>query len=132
MVDKIAVGRRKTSVARVVIRPGSGKIVINDKDINEYFPTKFDTLKATEPLKVVDAQGKYDFLINVQGGGITGQVWCCFTWNCKSISVGQSRLSTNIKKIRISHSRSSNGRKKEIRPTKSSKKIPILETIILN
>lgn len=74
MVDKIAVGRRKTSVARVVIRPGSGKIVINDKDINEYFPTKFDTLKATEPLKVVDAQGKYDFLINVQGGGITGQV----------------------------------------------------------
>lgn len=74
MVDKIAVGRRKTSVARVVIRPGSGKIVVNDKDINEYFPTKFDTLKATEPLKVVDAQGKYDFIVNVQGGGITGQV----------------------------------------------------------
>lgn len=74
MIDKIAVGRRKTSVARVIIRPGSGKILVNDKDINEYFPTKFDTLKAIEPLKVVDAQGKYDFIINVNGGGITGQV----------------------------------------------------------
>ncbi len=74
MVDKIAVGRRKTSVARVIIRPGSGKIVVNEKDINQYFPTKFDTLKATEPLKVVDAEGKYDFIINVNGGGFTGQV----------------------------------------------------------
>ncbi|MFN4110654.1 MAG: 30S ribosomal protein S9 [Ignavibacteria bacterium] len=74
MVDKIAVGRRKTSVARVVIRPGSGKIVVNGKDINDYFKTKIDTLKATEPLKVVDAEGKYDFLINVKGGGVTGQV----------------------------------------------------------
>lgn len=74
MVDKLAVGRRKTSVARVVIRPGSGKIVVNGKDINEYFKTKIDTLKATEPLKAVDAEGKYDFLINVKGGGVTGQV----------------------------------------------------------
>lgn len=74
MVDKIAVGRRKTSVARVVIRPGSGKIIVNGKDINEYFPTKFDVLKAIEPLKVVDAMGKFDFKVNVEGGGTTGQV----------------------------------------------------------
>lgn len=74
MVDKIAVGRRKTSVARVVVRPGSGKIVVNDKDINDYFKTKIDTVKATEPLKAVEAEGKYDFLINVKGGGVTGQV----------------------------------------------------------
>lgn len=74
MVDKIAVGRRKTSVARVVIRPGSGKIVINGKDINEYFPTQFDVSKAIEPLKVVDAMGKFDFKVKVEGGGITGQV----------------------------------------------------------
>jgi small subunit ribosomal protein S9 len=74
MVDKIAVGRRKTSVARVIIRPGSGKITVNGKDINEYFPTKFDSMKVQEPLKVLDAVGKFDFLINVKGGGTTGQV----------------------------------------------------------
>lgn len=74
MVDKIAVGRRKTSIARVVIRPGSGKILINGKDINEYFPTQFDSLKVIEPLKVVDALGKFDFIVNVKGGGNTGQV----------------------------------------------------------
>jgi len=83
MVDKIAVGRRKTSVARVVIRPGSGKITVNGKDINEYFPTKFEPMKATEPLKVVDAVGKYDFIVNVKGGGTTGQVG--------AISLGISR-----------------------------------------
>ncbi len=76
MTDKIAVGRRKTSVARVIIRPAkdTSKIIVNGKDIKEYFPTQFDYLKAFEPLKAVDAENKYDFSVNVKGGGITGQV----------------------------------------------------------
>lgn len=73
MIDKIAVGRRKTSVARVVIRPGSGKILVNNVDIKEYFPTEFDVHKVMEPLKAVDALDKFDFLVNVKGGGISGQ-----------------------------------------------------------
>lgn len=73
-MDKIAVGRRKTSVARVIIRPGNGKITVNKKDIKEYFPTQFDYLAAIEPLKAVNAVDKYDFIIIVKGGGINGQV----------------------------------------------------------
>nr|WP_272878545.1 30S ribosomal protein S9 [Clostridium sp. Cult3] len=66
-------GRRKTSVARVRLLPGSGKITINKRDIEEYFD--FDTLKVLvkEPLEITDTLDKYDVFVNVQGGGFTGQ-----------------------------------------------------------
>ncbi|MBM4175990.1 MAG: 30S ribosomal protein S9 [Ignavibacteria bacterium] len=74
MADKIAVGRRKTSVARVTIRPGSGNVTINDKTIDEYLPTEVDKRMALAPVEAVEAQGKYDFLVAAHGGGIAGQV----------------------------------------------------------
>ena len=66
-------GRRKSSVARVYLTPGTGKITINKKDIEEYFG--LDTLKVIvrQPLAVTGAEGKYDVLVNVYGGGFTGQ-----------------------------------------------------------
>lgn len=69
----IGTGRRKTSVARVRLVPGSGKITINDKDINEYF--NFETLRtiAREPLTLTENTDKFDVLVNVKGGGYTGQ-----------------------------------------------------------
>lgn len=72
-VQYMATGRRKTSVARVRLIPGSGKIVINKRDIDDYFD--YDTLKVIvrEPLVVTDTLGKYDIFVNVHGGGFTGQ-----------------------------------------------------------
>ena len=66
-------GRRKSSVARVYITPGSGKIVINKKDIEDYFG--LETLKVIirQPFAVTGTEGKYDVLVNVYGGGFTGQ-----------------------------------------------------------
>ncbi|MBR0145292.1 MAG: 30S ribosomal protein S9 [Eubacterium sp.] len=66
-------GRRKSSVARVYLTPGTGKITINKKDIEEYFG--LDTLKVIvrQPLAATGAEGKYDVLVNVYGGGFTGQ-----------------------------------------------------------
>ncbi|MFY9213739.1 MAG: 30S ribosomal protein S9 [Tissierellaceae bacterium] len=66
-------GRRKTSVARVRLVPGNGNIVINDKDIEEYFD--YETLRtiAREPLVITEQADKFDVLVNVQGGGFTGQ-----------------------------------------------------------
>ncbi|NLN15364.1 MAG: 30S ribosomal protein S9 [Tissierellia bacterium] len=66
-------GRRKTSVARVRLIPGNGKFIVNDKDIDEYFD--FETLKtiAREPLVITEQLDKFDVLVNVQGGGFTGQ-----------------------------------------------------------
>ena len=66
-------GRRKSSVARVYVTPGSGKITINKKDIEDYFG--LDTLKVIvrQPFAVTGTEGKYDVLVNVYGGGFTGQ-----------------------------------------------------------
>lgn len=73
MADFIGTGRRKTSVARVILRPGNGKITINKKDIDEYFD--YETLKVLvkSPLEVTDNLGNFDVLVNVDGGGFTGQ-----------------------------------------------------------
>lgn len=69
----MATGRRKTSVARVRLVPGSGRIVVNGRDAEEYFgrPVLAKTLE--KPFEVTDTQGKYDVSVNVIGGGFTGQ-----------------------------------------------------------
>jgi len=69
----LGTGRRKSSVARVRLVPGSGKVTINKKDMEEYFG--FETLKmiVRQPLVLTKTEGSYDVLVNVQGGGYTGQ-----------------------------------------------------------
>ena len=69
----IGTGRRKTSVARVYVRDGSGKISINGKDLNQYFPQGEHALMVRQPLMVTASENKFDLLINVYGGGINGQ-----------------------------------------------------------
>ena len=66
-------GRRKSSIARVYIAPGTGKITINKKDMDEYFG--LDTLKVIvkQPLVATGTDGKFDVMVNVKGGGFTGQ-----------------------------------------------------------
>ena len=67
------IGRRKTSVARVYVRPGSGVITINKKDSKEYFGTDVLVYKVNQPFLLTETAGQYDVTVNVFGGGITGQ-----------------------------------------------------------
>jgi small subunit ribosomal protein S9 len=66
-------GRRKSSVARVRVRPGAGTFVVNGREMKEYFPTPEWRNAATGPLVVLDATNKFDVIVNVVGGGGTGQ-----------------------------------------------------------
>ena len=79
MVKNIAIGtgRRKTAVARVFVREGSGKIVVNGKDVNDYFTTEEQVKVLTQALLVTSNDSKYDILINVVGGGMNGQAAAC-------------------------------------------------------
>ena len=70
-------GRRKTSTARVYLRQGKGVIKVNGKDIKEFFPIEQQVTMIRKPLVVTDGDEKYDILINVKGGGITGQAGAC-------------------------------------------------------
>jgi small subunit ribosomal protein S9 len=66
-------GRRKGAVARVRIRPGSGSIRINDRDVAAYFPSKAHQMVLTEPLRVAEAEDAYDIDATLVGGGVSGQ-----------------------------------------------------------
>jgi small subunit ribosomal protein S9 len=71
--DHLGTGRRKTAVARVRIREGSGDILINGREFREFFPRLRDQSDVLEPFKCVEMEGKFDVIVRVRGGGITGQ-----------------------------------------------------------
>lgn len=68
-----ALGRRKTAVARVYLRPGEGKITVNKRDFKEYFPTAMLHTVIQMPLNITNTMGKYDIVANIGGGGVNGQ-----------------------------------------------------------
>jgi small subunit ribosomal protein S9 len=68
-----AVGKRKSAVARVYLRPGNGRIVVNQKEFQDYFPLETTRNLARQPLALVDVGPELDILVNVQGGGPEGQ-----------------------------------------------------------
>lgn len=69
----LGTGRRKSSVARVYIKPGSGQITVNEKDFTEFFDLLPYRVKVENPLKVTETEGQYDVKVNVQGGGFSSQ-----------------------------------------------------------
>jgi len=70
-------GRRKTSVARVYLRDGEGKITINGRSVDQYFTNPLYVYMVKQPLDVTDNLAKFDLIINVHGGGQTGQAGAC-------------------------------------------------------
>jgi small subunit ribosomal protein S9 len=66
-------GRRKTSVARVILRPGQGRWVVNGRSLEEYFPRAVLRQSIVQPFAVTDTQGSFDIRVNVHGGGLRGQ-----------------------------------------------------------
>jgi len=83
-----AVGRRKTSVARVVMIPGSGTITVNKAPLERYFPLETLRTAIVKPLQVTQTLGKYDVRVNVEGGGASGQAG--------AVSLGLARALVSI------------------------------------
>jgi small subunit ribosomal protein S9 len=88
MAYTIATGRRKTSIARIYMEPGTGNITVNDRVYQEYFPTKEKQFLIEQPFELVNAIGQYNVKINVKGGGLTGQA--------EAIRLGISRALVEI------------------------------------
>ena len=88
MVKNIAIGtgRRKTATARVFVRDGSGKIVVNGKDVADYFATAEQVQVVRQPLMVTSSENKYDLLINVVGGGLNGQAGACLHGSARALT----------------------------------------------
>ncbi len=83
-----ALGRRKSSVARVILSKGKGKITVNSRDAKEYFNTPMLLEKINQPFRLTDTTGSYDVAVNVDGGGFNGQA--------EAIRLGISRALVEI------------------------------------
>lgn len=69
----MATGRRKNAVARVRLIPGTGKVVVNERSLSDYFGDKVLEQEAVAPFRITETEGKYDCIVKVQGGGLSGQ-----------------------------------------------------------
>ncbi len=73
LVQYLGTGRRKSSVARVILRPGKGTFTINDRTFEDYIPSAALRLDVLQPLELTENVEKFDIIVNVCGGGLTGQ-----------------------------------------------------------
>jgi small subunit ribosomal protein S9 len=84
----IATGRRKTSVARVRMKAGTGRILVNEREMTEFFPALQYQAKVLSPLKAAGAEQRYDIMATIHGGGLTGQAGAL----CLGIARGLKRM----------------------------------------
>ncbi len=110
IIDALGTGRRKTSVARVRIRPGSGKLLINERELENYFPIQQDRNAVVAPLEHCGVRGSVDIVIRVHGGGGTGQAGACMQGIARALMRYDSDLS---EKLRAEHFLTRDARMKE-------------------
>ena len=92
-----AIGRRKSAVARVYLTEGTGKITINKKDLETYFPSAILQYVVKQPLQLLEAEGKYDIKANLDGGGFTGQS------QALRLAIARALVASNSASVNIRH-----------------------------
>ncbi|MCG7394140.1 30S ribosomal protein S9 [Microvirga sp. ACRRW] len=93
-----ATGKRKDAVARVWIKPGSGKIIINDRAVEVYFARPVLRLILSQPLQIAQREGQYDVVVNVNGGGLSGQAGAVRHGLAKALTYYEPELRGPLKK----------------------------------
>lgn len=93
-----ATGKRKNAIARVWIKPGSGRILINGKDQNEYFTRSALQMKINQPCKAANRESQYDVFCTVCGGGLSGQAGAVRHGISKALEIYEPELRTILKK----------------------------------
>ena len=117
-----ATGRRKSSVARVRLVPGAGKVVINGREMNDYFGLETLKLIVNQPLELTKTKDKYDVLVNVVGGGVSGQAG--------AIRHGISRALVKVDEEFRHDPRPARKRTSQIRLEKGPQGFPVQQTLI--
>lgn len=94
----LGTGRRKTSVARVRILPGTGKFIVNDKNLEDYFAYQTLIDLAKSPLALVEKEGSFDVFVNVKGGGFTGQAGAVRHGLARALLASDEELKSELKR----------------------------------
>ena len=99
--SKYATGRRKTSIAKVWLKKGSGQIVINGKKYDDYFTREIHKMKLLRPFEIINQTADYDVRGNVTGGGLTGQVGALVHGISKALLQFDENLKSTLKKEKL-------------------------------
>ncbi|MCL1802478.1 MAG: 30S ribosomal protein S9 [Eubacteriaceae bacterium] len=94
----LATGRRKKAVARVLLRPGSGKFTVNKRELREYFPLETLVIISMQPMELTNTAEKYDVSVNVYGGGYTGQAGAIKHGLARALIEAEPNLRPELKK----------------------------------
>lgn len=94
-------GRRKTSVARVRLKRGEGKITVNGRAAEQYFTDPTDVQSILEPLRLVNAQKDWDIIANVSGGGLTGQSGAVVLGVARALTLVSDQNEAELRKARL-------------------------------
>ena len=98
---KYATGKRKTSIAKIWLSKGSGKISVNGKDFKEYFKRSTHQMQVTRPLEIINQETDYDVKCKVTGGGLTGQAGAMVHGLSKAILLFDENLKSTLKKEKL-------------------------------
>ena len=116
-----AVGRRKTSTARVYLRPGDGtSFVVNNRDANEYFPVAWRRRSLDQPFTVTDMIGNFDVKVTVSGGGLTGQAEAIRLGVARALVEYDEELRGPLREAGYLDPRRPDGRAQEVRSAESA------------
>ncbi|MDZ7639482.1 MAG: 30S ribosomal protein S9 [Bryobacterales bacterium] len=96
-VQYLGTGRRKSAIARVFLRPGEGKLVVNGRGIADYFPSEMARLMVKQPLQAVEMSDRFDVLINAHGGGVVGQAGAARLGIARALCVFNPELRSKLK-----------------------------------
>ena len=99
--SKYATGRRKTSIAKVWLKKGSGKIFINGKNYNDYFTRETHKMKLLRTFEIINQSTDYDVRCNVKGGGLTGQIGAVVHGISKALLLFDANLKSTLKKEKL-------------------------------
>ena len=97
LIQHLGTGRRKTSVARVFLRPGNGQVTVNARPLNEYFTTETARAMVRQPLLATETADKFDVLVLTNGGGFTGQAGAIRLGIARALTEFNSELRARLK-----------------------------------
>jgi small subunit ribosomal protein S9 len=99
--SKYATGRRKTSIAKIWLKKGSGKIYVNGKNYDDYFKRENHKMQLLRPFEIISQPTNYDVKCNVKGGGLTGQVGAMVHGISKALLMFDAELKSTLKKEKL-------------------------------
>ena len=127
-----ATGKRKDAVARVWIKPGAGKIIVNTREVEVYFARPVLRMMIQQPLVAAARAGQYDVICTVAGGGLSGQAGAVRHGISKALTYFEPDLRGVLKKGGFLTRDSACRRAQEVRPRQGAQVVPVLETLMLH